>query len=187
MIDRELQSQLKAPFSAADHTERSLPGGGRWFFIPWQKIKERLDECVPDWQVSYSDPLITGESVVIRCKITINEISREGVGNSDAYKERTIGGNYKYGSPIECATADAFKNAAELFGVGAYLDNQDFVVRHLKNLGDHRGTKFAYERGMAEQGIKTKVGNSTSRSATTITQKPHDPKPLDPYDLPPSR
>jgi hypothetical protein len=119
MIDRELQEKLKAPFPVADHKERSLPGGGRWFFIPWQKIKERLDECAPDWQVKYSDPVIAGELVVIRCKMTINGISREGVGNSDAFKERTSGGNYKFGSPIECATADAFKNAAELFGRGS--------------------------------------------------------------------
>jgi len=141
---RELLVDLKKPFPAADHKERALPGGGRWFFIPWQRMRDRLDEVCPDWQVVYSDPVIAGELVVIRCKLTICNVTREGVGNSDAFKERTSSGNYKFGSPIECATADAFKNAAESFGIGAYIDDQDFVVRYLQSKGDGRGVQFAH-------------------------------------------
>jgi hypothetical protein len=197
MIDRELQKQLKAPFPATDHKERSLLGKGRWFFIPWQRIKERLDECAPDWQVSYSDPLIAGESVVIRCRLTIGGVSREGVGNSDAYRERTSGGNYKYGSSIECATADAFKNAAELFGVGAYLDDQDFVVKYLRGQGDSRGTKFAYENEMKASGVtgtrmtpRTELarptgGVRTARTPAAICLRQRFAP--DPYDLEPAR
>jgi hypothetical protein len=59
--------------------------------------------------------------------------------------DRTSGGGYKFGSPIEKATADALKNAAEMFGVGAYLDNQQFVIKYLHSKGDGRGVKFAQE------------------------------------------
>lgn len=65
----------------------------------------------------------------------ICNVQREGVGNSEATKG--------YGTPVERATADAFKNAAESFGVGAYLDNQEFVVKHLQSKGDGRGFQFA--------------------------------------------
>lgn len=58
MIDSELHEQLKAPFHPEAHKERSLPGGQKWFFIPWQAIKERLDAVCPDWQCHFSDPAI---------------------------------------------------------------------------------------------------------------------------------
>ena len=82
---KELLPELKKPFPVADHKERALPGGGRWFFIPWQKMRDRLDEVCPDWQVIYSDPVIAGELVVIRCKLTICDVTREGVDNSDTF------------------------------------------------------------------------------------------------------
>jgi hypothetical protein len=40
------------------------------------------------------------------------------------------------------AIADAFKDAAESFGVGAYLDDQEFVIRHLYTEGDTRWHKL---------------------------------------------
>lgn len=141
---KEIALELKKPFDAKDHKERKLQGGGRWFFIPWQRIKERLDSVCPEWEMTYSDPVVAGELVVIRCRLTIAGICREGVGNSDAYKERTSVGNFKFGSPIECATADGFKNAAEAFGIGAYLDDQEFVVRYLNSKKDGRGELFAH-------------------------------------------
>lgn len=126
-MKKETFEQLKQPFPASDHQDRVLPGGGKWFFIPWQLIRKRLNDVSPEWEVSYSDPVVTAEYVVIRCQLTIDGLTREGVGNDKAYPEKNT-----YGTPIERAIADAFKNAAEQFGVGAYLDNQDFVIRHMQ-------------------------------------------------------
>jgi hypothetical protein len=156
MIDAELLKALKTPFPPEDHKERSLPGGGRWFYLPWQKIKSRLDQTFPEWQCSFSDPVITGELIVIRCRISIAGVTREGVGNSDAYGEKTSAGGYKFGSPVEKATADALKNAAEMFGVGAYLDDQQFVVKYLHSKGDYRGVKFAQENDWKTHGAMGK-------------------------------
>ena len=130
----ETIKELKKPFPAADHQERTIPGNSRWFYIPWQKIRDRLDDVCPGWSVVYSDPISCDGLTVVRCRLAIDGVSREGVGNSDNGKG--------YGTPVERATADAFKNAAEAFGVGAYLDNQDFVVRYLQSQGDGRGVQF---------------------------------------------
>jgi hypothetical protein len=100
-----------------------------------------LNEVCPDWTVTYSDPVIAAEYVVIRCQLTIGGLTREGVGNDKAYPDKKT-----YGTPIERAIADAFKNAAEQFGVGAYLDNQDFVIRHLQQQGDGRGYAYSEKR-----------------------------------------
>jgi hypothetical protein len=140
---QSILEELKAPFPAADHKERVLPGGGRWFFLPWQKIRERLDHVCPDWQSSYSDPAVVGDYIVVRCRLTIAGVTREGVGNDHANPEKQT-----YGTPVERSIADAFKNAAEQFGVGSYLDNQQFVIKHLQSQGDGRGVQF----GMRDKG-----------------------------------
>jgi hypothetical protein len=158
---QQIVAELKKPFPAEEHKERSLPGGGRWFYIPWQLIRKRLDEVCPDWQVVYADPIIAGELVVIRCRLTICGISREGVGNSEAFIEKTEAGMYKFGTPIEKAIADAFKNAAEAFGVARYLDDQQYVIRHMQSQGDGRGYAFSKQR----QTTRTQVQNRFLRSS----------------------
>lgn len=140
-MNTEQAQALRVPFPAADHKDRKLPGGNTWFFIPWQTIRQRINQCDPVWSISYSDPVVVAESVVIRCQLTIHEITREGVGNDRAFPEKQT-----YGSPIERAIADAFKNAAEQFGVGAYLDSQDFVVKHMQQAGDGRAYAYSDRR-----------------------------------------
>lgn len=137
----ETLDKLKAPFLPAEHRDRILPGGGKWFFIPWQRIRKRLNEVCPDWSVSYSDPILAAEFIVVRCQLTIEGITREGVGNDKAYPDKKT-----YGTPIERAIADAFKNAAEQFGVGAYLDNQDYVVKLMQKAGDGRAYAYSDRR-----------------------------------------
>jgi hypothetical protein len=162
----DILTALKQPFSAGDHKERQLPGGGRWFFLPWQKIRERLDQVCPDWSCTYSHPVVAGDYVVIRCQLTICGITREGVGNDHAYPDKQT-----YGTPIERATADAFKSAAEQFGVGAYLDNQQFVIKHLQSQGDGRGVQF---------GLRDKASDLSASSAAPSRSRP----PQQPYGQP---
>lgn len=136
--------ELKEPFPASAHKDRDLPGGGRWFYIPWQLIRDRLDEVCPDWQVSYSHASYVGDFCCILCTITIAGVSRQAPGNAPIVQLSNKGNDMSRGSPIERATADAFKNAAEAFGVGRYLDNQSFVVKLMQSQGDGRGVQFAY-------------------------------------------
>ena len=140
---REILGELKKPFPAAAHKERELPGGGRWFFIPWQAIRDRLDEICPDWSVSYSTPVYVGDYCVILCTLTVAGVTRQAPGNSPIAQLSSKGNDMSRGTPIERATADAFKNAAEAFGMAAYLDDQAFVVRLLQQQGDGRGVQFA--------------------------------------------
>jgi len=154
-----LVAKLKEPFAVAEHKERKLPGGGRWFYISWQTIRDRLEELFPlDWTATYSDPVVVGDYTVIRCQLTIllsqGGITREGVGNDKAYPELNQQGKAKtIGTPPERARADAFKNAAEEFGLGAYLDDQKFVIRYMQTAGDSRAYKFAKENDWLDHGL----------------------------------
>lgn len=135
---QEIIDRLKQPFPAEDHEIRDLPGGKQWVYIRWQKIRSRLNAVYPEWQISYSDPNYLEDYCYIRCKITIGEISREAIGNAKITQLSKTGNDMSRGTPIERAIADAFKNAAESFGVAAYLDDQKYVIRYLKSKEDSR-------------------------------------------------
>lgn len=158
----ETIEKLKAFFPPEDHKERDLPGGGRWFYVPWQLIRDRLDQCCPDWEVSYSSPIYIGEYCAVSCKLTIEGISREAIGNAPLVLVSKQGKDMSRGSPIERAIADAFKNAAEQFGVGAYLDKQEDLVRYLHSKQDYRGKKFYDENDWKKHGAMGKPKNSPS-------------------------
>ncbi len=162
-------TELKKPFPATDHKERKLPGGGRWFFVPWQKIRDRLDNICPDWEAKYSDPYVAGDYLVIRCQLTICGVTREGLGNDKAYPETNENGRAKIiGTPPERAAADAFKNAAEQFGIAAYLDDQDFVIRYLQSKGDGRGVRFGL---MEPKRTQEKLKDSPTRKNGELTKE----------------
>lgn len=138
----ELINALREPFPAETHKERELPGGGKWFFIPWQLIRKRLNDVYPDWQVEYGTPIYLGDFCTVSCTLTIAGVSRQAWGNAPVELLSKSGRDMSRGTPIERAIADSFKNAAEAFGIGAYLDNQEFVIQHLRKAGIH--TAYAY-------------------------------------------
>ncbi|MBD2072314.1 hypothetical protein H6F93_33130 [Leptolyngbya sp. FACHB-671] len=154
----EILPQLKAWFPAADHKERDLPGGGRWYYVPWQSIRARLDEVCPDWQVSYGEPIYLDKYCVISCTITICGVSRQAIGNAPIELISSKGKDMSRGTPIERAIADAFKNAAEAFGIAAYLDEQvddktkaDFV-RYMQKHGNGKAVVNYQENQRLERG-----------------------------------
>ncbi|BAS59903.1 hypothetical protein NIES2135_20600 [Leptolyngbya boryana NIES-2135] len=142
---KEIQPKLKAWFPPEDHDERELPGTKAiWYFVKWQKIRDRLDEVCPDWEVEYSDPIVIEEEICIRCKITICGVSREAPGYAPLKLISNAGKNMARGSAGERATADAFKNSCELHGIARYLDEQadkdtkENFVRYMQKGGNGR-------------------------------------------------
>ncbi len=168
---QQILTELKKPFPPDAHKERQLPGGGRWLFIPWQVIRERLDEVCPDWEVSWSSPEHIGAECVITCTLKIGSVTRSAPGNAPIQLLSNSGKDMSRGTPIERAIADAFKNAAEAFGVGRYLDDQKFVANYLKSKGDLRAYKYAIENEEIAVGARgrTKLV-STFSSAPLMAQ-----------------
>lgn len=184
----EIISALKAWFPPQDYKERELPGGGKWFFLPWQTIRERLDAVCPEWQVAYSSPVFLGDYCTITCTITIQGIAKQGVGNAEIVLLSSSGRNMARGTPIERATADAFKNAAENWGVARHLDEQidpgtkaDFI-RYMQQKGDGRAAAFYHrnegsvpDRPKQTKGKAKPFGASTTAAPTTAAPTPVAP------------
>jgi hypothetical protein len=164
---QQILTELKKPFPPEAHKERQLPGGGRWLFIPWQAIRERLDEVCPDWSVTWTSPEYIGELCVITCILKIGGVTRSAPGNAPIQMLSNSGKDMSRGTPIERAVADAFKNAAEAFGVGRYLDDQKFVAGYLKTKGDMRAYKYYIENQEIEVGAR---GVSKAKPPSMISE-----------------
>lgn len=121
----EILPQLQAWFPAEAHKERDLPGGGTWWYVPWQTIRERLNQvCPDDWSVAYDDPKFLDKYCYVTCTLMICGVSRQAIGSAPIELISNKGKDMARGNAIERAVADAFKNACEQFQIAAYLDEQ---------------------------------------------------------------
>lgn len=121
----EIIKDLTEWFPPDAHRERTIKGGGNWWFVPWQEIRNRLNQvCPEDWSVQYDEPKYLDQYCYVSCTLIICGVARNAIGNAEIQVLSSTGKDASRGTPIERAVADAFKNAAESFGIAAYLDEQ---------------------------------------------------------------
>ena len=171
---QEILIELKKPFPPEDHKERELKGGKKWFFVPWQTIRSRLNEVCPEWEVRWENPILLGEDCSVVCTLTIAGISRQAIGVATNIEYSSKGNVMSRGTGIERAVADGFKNAAENFGVCAYLDDQEFVIKHLRSKQDYRAQKFANENAQIEVGARGQIVNKNKAPVNLNNRKKLD-------------
>ena len=157
---KRIQSELKKVFPANRHEVRDLPGGQRkWVYLKWQTIRERLDEVCPDWIIDYSEIQYLGNDAICRCGITILGIRKEAIASVPISILSSKGNEMTRGSAADRLAAEAIKNSGEAWGVGRYLDDQEFTIRylwdHLKELDDQMQGEV---RRLSEQ-YKIQIGS----------------------------
>ena len=156
---RRIQSELREPFPAAVHQFREIPGSNKkWVFLPWQVVRDRLDDVCPDWIIDFSDIQYSGNEVTCRGAITILGIRKEAIACVPISVLSNKGNEMTRGSAPDRLMVEAIKNASEQWGVGRYLDDQEFVIRYLwdriKELDDEKAGEV---RRLSEQ-YKIQVG-----------------------------
>lgn len=169
----EISEKLKEPFRPEQHQDRPLPGGKRWLYVTWQDIRERLDEVYPQWQCTWTEPTYIGDYCYISCTLTIAGVSRQAPGNAQIEMLSSSGKDMGRGTPIERAVADAFKNAAEAFGVARYLDDQKLTAQIMSKKGDYRAAKFAKENEDIDAGLPTRTQVIAQREKEENEQAKH--------------
>lgn len=129
---RAIQRQLKEFFLPAKHKVREIPGSPKkWIYLPWQSIRERLDEIAPDWMSDFSEIQYIGNDAICRGAITILGVRKEAIASVPISVQSKAGNEMTRGSAADRLYAEAMKNASESWGVGAYLDDQVAVIRYL--------------------------------------------------------
>ncbi len=86
-------------------------------FIEWHEVANILDEESPSWSHAVKTIQTIGDIIAITVSITIDGITREGIGTGPAASE----------TGIKKAEHDALKRAAVKFGIARELYKKDFT------------------------------------------------------------
>ena len=90
-------------------------------YVEWHTVADILDEAAPDWAHTVKDIRQIGDLVTVIVAITIDGVTREGIGTGPAQSE--VG--------IKKAEHDALKRAAVKFGIARelYKKESDAIER----------------------------------------------------------
>ncbi len=87
-------------------------------YVEWHTVADILDRIAPTWQHAVRNVAQIGEMVAVTCAITIDGVTREGVGTGTADSEMGI----------KKAEHDALKRAAVKFGIARELYQRESEV-----------------------------------------------------------
>lgn len=85
-------------------------------YIEWHSVADILDEFAPNWAHTVKDIRPIGDLITVTVAITINGVTREGIGTGSARTEMGI----------KKAEHDALKRAAVKFGIARELYKREF-------------------------------------------------------------
>jgi len=90
-------------------------------YVEWHTVADILDEAAPNWAHTVKDIRQIGEVVIVIVAITIDGVTREGIGTGPAQSE----------AGIKKAEHDALKRAAVKFGIARelYKKESDAIER----------------------------------------------------------
>lgn len=115
---RELRTNIEPDMVRHRKGGRDHEGNARTIdYVEWHTVADVLDRTAPNWGHSIKDIRTIGDFAVVTVAITINGVTREGVGTGSSRTE--VG--------IKKAEHDALKRAAVKFGVARSLYRKDDV------------------------------------------------------------
>jgi hypothetical protein len=91
-------------------------------YVEWHTVADLLDRICPDWSHQVNSIKQIGDLVAVTAAITIQGVTRQGVGTGSAYDE----------TGIKKAEHDALKRAAVKFGIARELYRKEEEVIDLK-------------------------------------------------------
>lgn len=109
---KELRSNVEPEMVRHRDGFRGRNGNTRTIeYIEWHTVADILDETAPNWSHTVKDIKALGDFIVVTVAITINGVTREGIGTGSARSEMGI----------KKAEHDALKRAAVKFGIARDL------------------------------------------------------------------
>ena len=85
-------------------------------YVEWHTVADVLDDTAPNWAHSVKDIRSIGDIITVTVAITIDGVTREGIGTGKAISE----------TGIKKAEHDALKRAAVKFGIARELYKKEF-------------------------------------------------------------
>ena len=115
-----------------DHSGR----GHEVDYVEWHVVADLLDRICPDWSHEVLNIKQIGDYVAITASITIQGVTRQGVGTGSAYDEKGI----------KKAEHDALKRAAVKFGIARELYRREEEAAPQKNGDAVNGNQQQFPR-----------------------------------------
>jgi len=110
-------------------------------YVEWHTVADILDETAPNWGHSVKDIRSIGDIITVTVAITIDGVTREGIGTGRAINE----------TGIKKAEHDALKRAAVKFGIARELYKREF-------------DSIEQEEGPTEGEIKPQMADPVAKS-----------------------
>jgi hypothetical protein len=101
-------------------------------YIEWHTVADILDEKAPSWGHTVKDIRIVGDYITVTVGITIDGVTREGIGTGSARSEMGI----------KKAEHDALKRAAVKFGIARDLYKKEFETFEREEMPEAVTSKF---------------------------------------------
>lgn len=113
---KELRKNVDPELVRHRETSRDRNGNIRTVdYVEWHTVADVLDRTAPNWAHAVKDIRSIGDFVVVTVAITIDSVTREGIGTGSARTE----------TGIKKAEHDALKRAAVKFGIARDLYKRD--------------------------------------------------------------
>lgn len=113
---KELRKNVDPELVRHRETSRDRNGNIRTVdYVEWHTVADVLDRTAPNWAHAVKDIRSIGDFVVVTVAITIDGVTREGIGTGSARSE----------TGIKKAEHDALKRAAVKFGIARDLYKRD--------------------------------------------------------------
>jgi hypothetical protein len=106
-------------------------------YVEWHTVADILDQTAPNWQHTIKDMRQIGDIMTVTVAITIDGVTREGIGTGNALNDMGI----------KKAEHDALKRAAVKFGIARDLYKKEFdaIDSGEGNPSENRGGGFPAE------------------------------------------
>jgi hypothetical protein len=103
-------------------------------YVEWHTVADILDETAPNWGHTVKDIRAIGDFMIVTVAITIDGVTREGIGTGTARSE----------TGIKNAEHDALKRAAVKFGIARDLYKREFdaIERREEPVAEHPAGDF---------------------------------------------
>jgi Rad52/22 family double-strand break repair protein len=146
---RELRNVVDPTLIRQRAGQRDRDGNVRMVeYIEWHTVADILDEHAPNWSLFVKDIRSIGDIVTVTVALTINGVTREGVGTGRMLTE----------TAVKTAEHDALKRAAVKFGIARELYKQEFNGIALNESGRPIGNDDPVARNLGEMVTAKQLG-----------------------------
>ena len=126
-------------------------------YVEWHTVADILDETAPNWAHAVKDIRQVGEIMTVTVAITIDGVTREGIGTGVAFSEMGI----------KKAEHDALKRAAVKFGIARDLYKHQFdAIEKEGSAAQHASTNNGPDEIAVPDPVAVGVADLASQSSS---------------------